>query len=43
MTTPAVAPAGYAIRRVDLSTASDDLMRQAVALEHALHAEVYAR
>jgi mycothiol synthase len=39
MTTTAAVPTGYAIERVDFATASDDLMAQVVALEHALDAE----
>lgn len=39
MTTTTAVPAGYAIERVDLAEANDDLMRQVVALEHAMHAE----
>lgn len=35
-------PVGYAIERVDLATANDDLMRQVVALEHVMHAESHA-
>ncbi len=39
MTTHTAVPAGYAIERVDLASANDDLMRQVVELEHAMHAE----
>jgi len=42
MTISTPVPAGYAIERVDFATASDDLMRQAVALEHAMHTEAHA-
>jgi GNAT superfamily N-acetyltransferase len=39
MTTLTAAPAGYSIEQVDLPTASDDLIAQAVALQHAMDAE----
>jgi GNAT superfamily N-acetyltransferase len=41
MTTSTAVPAGYAIERVTLASAPDDLMHQVVALEHARGVEAH--